>query len=75
MATLSEFAAERQEAKSSKCFTCRLPKNVLDQVEDGRVRQGLSYNIIVDWLKTQGHETNVSTLSNHFKLGHVDGAK
>lgn len=66
--SLAEFAATR---KKRKCFTCRLPADVLAQVEAERAKAPqVSYPIISEWLVQEGHKISSYNLRSHFQKRH-----
>lgn len=70
---LAEFVAAEESAapRRPKCFTCNLPDEVLDQVEDARAQaEPVFYSIISKWLKSEGHEVTIYNLRNHFQAEH-----
>jgi hypothetical protein len=76
MVTLAEFAESAKPARR-KCFTCRLPEDVLEQVENARLQETpVTFPVITAWLKDEGHE-NISmfNLRNHFQAAHHEDAR
>jgi hypothetical protein len=73
MSTLAEFAAEKGGRPNRKCFTCKLPQDVLSQVEDARAQaEPVTFPVIAEWLNTEGHDVSAFNLRNHFAAKHQD---
>jgi hypothetical protein len=71
---LTEFAVTEEQGAEHKtrCKTCNLPPEILQQVHEARVREPkpISFPTISKWLKTEGHEITQATIRNHFVAGH-----
>lgn len=72
---LEEFEMKEQveHGKKTRCQTCNLPPNILEQIHAGRERMPKPVGIptIVSWLE-KTHQINIlpATLTNHFRAGH-----
>lgn len=67
---LKDFAAVN--APVAQCGTCRLPKNLLQEVHDG-IDAGTSDRLISLWLKSKGFSISETAVKshrrNHYKKG------
>ena len=73
MASLDGFLRE-QSGGGRRCVTCRLPEELLEQVEEARGRaKAPSYPLISQWLREEGHEVPSHSLKYHFGEGHQSG--
>jgi len=73
---LKDFAGQQEAAKQnrvgSRCTTCKLPPEVLQQVNAARSgEEKISYRTIAAWLQNEGHFINPATLANHERFGHI----
>lgn len=74
--SLAEFATTVGSSKPRKCFTCRLPEDVLSQVEAARAQDPpVFYRVIAHWLAEEGHQISSFTLRNHFQKRHHEDAR
>lgn len=62
-AGLKQFVAERKKP-GQKCRVCALPKPLLAEITEGRLRDGVSYAAIEAYLMRKGFKLYVAT---HFK--------
>lgn len=73
---LDEFVEqERQHPKKkpTRCQTCNLPPDILEQVHAARAQKPrVSFPIIAKWLKTQDINILQATIRNHFVADHHD---
>ncbi len=71
---LTEFAVkEEQETEhKTRCMTCNLPPEILQQVHDARAREPkpISFPVISKWLKAEGIDITQATIRNHFVAEH-----
>lgn len=73
MSSLAEFAADKSGRPARKCFTCKLPEDVLSQVEAARAQDTpVTYVVISEWLKEEGHDITAFNLRNHFGAKHQE---
>lgn len=66
--TLEHFASLES---SRRCSTCRLPAELLQQVEDARERENpIPFAVISRWLHHEGYEIGPLSLPNHWRRFH-----
>jgi len=72
---LQDFAnenASKQKKVGRRCTTCKLPPELLAQVDAARSgEEKISYRTIAAWLDREGHFINAATLANHERFGHI----
>lgn len=74
--SLAEYAATAASSRRRKCFTCRLPDDVLSQVEAARAQKvPVFYRVISQWLAQEGHTISSYNLRNHFQKRHHEDAR
>lgn len=71
MTSLQEYVQHREQ-QAPRCTTCKLPAELLTQVNDARKGDTpITYKLISAWLEEEHSETiSVPTLQNHFKFNH-----
>jgi hypothetical protein len=69
--SLTDFAAKEEASrKLNRCNICKLPKELLKEVNDALLNGTTSQIVITRWLKSIGHDNVVkSTISSHY--GHI----
>lgn len=75
MNDLISFAVKEEQVtdKKTRCMTCNLDPEILEQVEAGRSRdpKPVSFPVISKWLKeAHGIDITQATIRNHFVAGH-----
>lgn len=74
---LTDFAVEEKAStgKKTRCMTCNLPADVLNEIHDAREGdRRISFPIIAKWLKAEhGIEILHTTIRNHFIAEHSRG--
>jgi hypothetical protein len=57
-------------ARQGNCVVCRVPEELMAQV-DAKVAEGVrAWKAIAQWLEACGHEVTSSTLQYHYNAGH-----
>lgn len=75
--SLEAFAEDEEKIsdKKTRCMTCNLPPEILEEVHAGRSRspKPVSFPLISRWLKAE-HQIDLTqaTIRNHFVAGHHD---
>lgn len=73
MTSLQEYVEHQEQAAPRvRCMTCKLPAELLEQVNSARKQEEpITYKLISAWLEEEhSHTISVPTLQNHFKFNH-----